>query len=292
VLAAYGLAWFWLNSRMQAADEALTTGALTSVEFAARSIATTAGQNFDKYYDQVEQAARDPALITALETTIDDLKQNDHYAPLFSNPDPQVDLHKLRAGLREDPLRQPLKDWTNKLPLTGELPIFAWFVLLPDGLQIARNSEEQGGGRTIGENYAWRAYYHGGESDREKSERAGADRHVTATYLCPPFRTEHTDEYVVVVSTPVYRNPNDMRSFLGVVGLMISLGSIPGLPGNADHPDAASLTDSSFAVMVDSRPTHEGRILQHPLYIDQQRRKELLDKASGNKLRAKAATGP
>jgi len=288
VLAAYGVAWFWLNSRMQAADDALTIGALTSVEFGARAIATTAGQNFDKYYDQVEQAVRDPLLIAGLEKTIAGLDEKAHYAPLFSAPDAQVDLQKLRDELKEDPLRQPLKDWTNKLPLTGELPIFAWFVLLPDGMQIARNSEEQGGGKTIGENYAWRAYYHGGESDHEKSERAGADQHITATYLCPPFRTEHTDEYVVVVSTPVYRDPDDKQNFLGVVGLMISLGSIPGLPGNADHPDAASLTDSSFAVMVDSRPGHVGRILQHPLYIDQQRRKELLDKASGNKLRAKS----
>jgi hypothetical protein len=154
-------------------------------------------------------------------------------------------------------------------------------------MQIARNREDDGGGKTIGENYAWRTYYHGGERDAPPDRREAAGGPITNTYLCPPFLTKHTNEFVVVVSTPAYRDPASKNGFLGIVGLMISLGTIPGLPGNTQRSDAAALTDASFAAIVDSRPGHEGQVLQHPLYLDAATRQRLLDD-SRRQLRAKS----
>ena len=148
--------------------------------------------------------------------------------PARQNPDPET-LNQLQSH----PLRKAIQHWTARLPLAGDRPAFAWFVLQSAGLQIARHPEAEGGEKTIGENYAWRAYFHGGERDRERSWRASQGQHLRGSHLSPPFLTEFTDEWVIVISTPIHERPAGQGEFLGVLGLMIRVGSFAELPGNA-----------------------------------------------------------
>jgi len=169
--------------------------------------------------------------------------------------------------------------------------VFAWFVLLPDGLQIARNPRlgEDGGLKTIGEDYARRAYYSGLPADLPKGQRPPAGVHITKAHLSPPFLTEYTSKEVIVVTAPVYAD----KQFLGVVGLMVKLGSLRGLAGNEQSSDGPA-SGSSFAALVDSRAGHAGQILQHPLYIDlvsePKRLTWLLEHSNDENLRVKDLT--
>jgi hypothetical protein len=246
--------------------------------FTAEAITTTAGRDFDQYYQQVEAAARDPALVRhllAMQTV------QPTYAPLNA----VAKNGPLQQQLLADPLRQPLKQWVENLPHDSSQ--FAWFVMQPEGLQIARYPEIAGGENTIGENYSWRAYFHGGPEDMPRDWRAIPGQHLGSTQLSPPFFTEHTFEWVLVISTPIPDPQSADAPPLGVLGLMLRLGSFVQLPGNAlrkPQPNApgedAAGAGSRFAVLIDSRPAHQGQILQHPRYSELEQepaaRKELL----------------
>lgn len=288
VLLAYGGAWYWFERHLEAMRQSLIAKDQESVQFAAKSIATSAGYTFEKYYLQVQEAARDPGLQIPLAKAGVRLAADPKYARLFSEPDAGQELEGLRVQFREEMQHDPLQNWVEHELPEGDQPVFAWFVLLPDGLQVARNPRlgEDGGLKTIGENYARRAYYSGLPADLPKGQRPPAGVHITTTHLSPPFLTEYTTKEVIVVTAPVYAD----KQFLGVVGLMVKLGSLKGLAGNEQNPDGPA-GGSSFAALVDSRAGHEGQILQHPLYIDlggkPDELTELLEHSNDAKLRVK-----
>jgi len=257
VLVAYAIAWWWLDERIAAADRALTAAALENVRFTAASAAATAGHDFEQYFERVEQSAREPELIDRLRATSASLAARAEYAPLLE-AGPEVDLEPLRERLRIDALRDPLREWARHLPRTGDAPELVWFVLLADGMQIARHPETEGGVRTIGTNYAYRAYYHGGDRDLAVGDRP--PRSITATTLSPAFLTQHTKAWMVTVSTPIYGEPATRQELLGILGLMVPVGALVKLPGDATREA------TRFAVLVDSRGEHAGQILQHPLH--------------------------
>ena len=285
VLAAYAGAWYWFEQHLAAMRQSLTSGAVHSVSFAADSIARTAGDDFERFYDQVERAARDPELADHLK----DLQSAGGKYDALNGP--ASGGSPLAIQFRDDPLRQPLQAWTMDLPLMGEQPIFAWFVMRADGLQVSRNPVDSGGGHTIGENYAWRAYFHGGPQDRPRDWRAAAGEHITRTHLSPPFFTDHTNAWVLVVSTPIYGRPDVQEEFLGIVGLMVKLGSFARLPGNVQSIKEAGGAESRFATLIDSRPAYAGQVLQHPLYIQRHPadRQTLLERSLRQERRADAS---
>jgi tRNA A-37 threonylcarbamoyl transferase component Bud32 len=284
VLVAYGFAWHWFERHLATMEQSLTAGAQENVQIAAESIATTAGHDFEQYYLEAEAIATNATLHKLLRQVNANLRAQPKYAPLL---EPATSREALRDQLRTDKaLRGPIEDWTNAnaLPRKGELPIFAWFVLLPDGMQIARNPDSNDGGKTIGEIYAYRPYHHGLDIEVPEGQRPPGDAHITSTHLSPAFLTKHTTAEVIVVSAPVY----DGEAFLGIVGLMVELGSLKGLPGNAAAAETAH-SANTFAVLVDSRPGHEGQILQHPLYVASELndtdRKQLLERSNDKERR-------
>jgi hypothetical protein len=263
VLVAYGIAWFWFESIYAQSDRALTSQALTNIEFTAESIAHTAGADLERYYTAVAQKAADPALAQPLYA----IAQDEAWQKLSrSLSDPAIseeDAEPLRQQLDVDPLHLQVQEWVEELTIGDHLPNFAWFVQIADGLQIARKPLEAGGEKTIGRNYGWRAYFHGGEEDRPDSWRPQPNEHVKATHLSPPFVSRYTNEWVVVVTSPVYHE----GQFVGVLGVMLRLGSFAELPGKGVLAEGAAL-DHRFAVLLDSRGSHAGQILQHPLYYE------------------------
>jgi uncharacterized protein YbaR (Trm112 family) len=263
VAVAYLVAWFWFDSIYTRSNEVLTERALANVHFTAESIARTASHEFDRYYDAVETAAQDFELRRQLKELRGDAPLQATLATL-SDPDlPQADAALLRRQIQADARRLALKDWIEtELAITDEMPVFAWFIVLPGGVQFARNPETFGGEETIGRNYAWRAYYHGGEVDHPDAWRPAHDEHLRATCLSPAFVSQFTNQWVVVVSTPILEN----GEFLGCLGLMLQLGNFTELPGSIQRQVTSLASDHRFAVLVDSRRPNPGQILQHPLY--------------------------
>lgn len=261
-LVAYGIAWFWFEKQVAQTEATLSERALSSVRFAAESVAAQAGNDLERYYDLVEAAARDPKLIGHLRTILA-AEEIDALRTQLNDPvrgDSHQDTEASRRRLLDHPLRLPIQTWNEDFG--SELPVFASFVLLADGLQIARFPEE--GRETIGRNYGWRSYFNGHPQDEPKSWRPSGAAPLTRTALSPPFVSEFTDEWVVVISTPIVTADETPRH-LGVFGLMVRLGSFAKLPGNAQLVSSANHDELSFAVLIDSRPAHRGQILQHPL---------------------------
>jgi serine/threonine protein kinase len=265
VLVAYALAWFRFESIYASSDQTLTARALANVQFTAESIAATAGNDFEQHFDVVEEAARDPGLVKPMRALLADEKLRDLREKL-SDPARQFledeETHELRKQLETDPLRAAIQQWT--LDFADDLPVFATFVVLADGLQISRHPMND----TIGRNYAWRAYVNGRRDEAKTWRPIDESDHLQTTQISPPFVSEISDEWVVVVSTPVMDDSGGQNQYLGVVGLMVRLGSFARLPGNALPSDTVSPThDNSFAVLIDTRETPLlGHVLQHPLY--------------------------
>ena len=167
--------------------------------------------------DLVETAARDPELIAALTSAVDDRRVK---SILHQLNDPNADSQwpKLRQQLVEHPARAGLQAWTKrKFNESDQTKVFAWFVQHEHGIQVAREPLDR---QNIGYNYAWRTYYHGGQTDYlhvDDYRRQANGKRLTQTHLSDDFRTEVTDEWVVAVSTPVV----DRGRFLGVVGVFL-----------------------------------------------------------------------
>jgi len=102
------------------------------------------------------------------------------------------------------------------------------------------------------------------------------DDHLAGTRISPPFVSEFTNEWVVVVSAPVF---DSERNFLGAVGLMIELESLTKLPKSSVDADATD--GSAFAALIHSRKgNYQGLIFQHPLIdaLEPDKRRELSDR--------------
>lgn len=293
VLIAYAGAWVWFEHQIADTDATLTQRVLDNVQFTTQSVAENASRDFEQYFDLVEKAAKEPELVKLLQSirTNQELGQLRQalYDPAHHDSQSE-ESQSLRNRLATDPLRLAVQKWNEKFSreFGSDLPLFASFVLLSDGLQISRSPEEDR--RTIGRNYAYRAYSSGRAEDEPTTWRpASPADHLIETKLSPVFVSQFTDRWVVVISTPVLSSQEGEPEFLGVLGLMVELGSFAKLPGNSRAGNLASQKDASFAVLVDSRADHRGQILQHPLLneLDDLRpadkavspRRELLDRS-------------
>jgi serine/threonine protein kinase len=274
VVVAYLVGWFYFTAACRRLDEELTGRALSANQFVAGSVAETAGRDFARRFEAVERAARDAELAALLSHL-----QGDETLAGFINrlDDPLLDEDnraRFAEILAEDPRRLKLQTWTEELKSRQNVEGFAWFVMCAGGLQVARDPIEQG--ETIGRNYAWRSYFHGGEVDRKESWRPTHGEHIRGTHLSAVFVSKFTDQWVVVISAPVERE----GKFLGIVGLMIELGKFADLAGN-ETDRAKREKETRFGVLVDAREANRGQILQHPIYMhpDAARRRELLDRS-------------
>jgi serine/threonine-protein kinase len=288
-LIAYAAAWVWFENQIVETDRALTDRALTNIRFTTESVAANAGRDLEQFYDLVEKEARDQRLIEQLKA-IQANQELNQLAQQLSEPARHKahddETNALRKQLEEHPLRLAVQKWNEEVG--RDLPVFASFAQIANGLQISRHPEE--GRQTIGRNYAWRAYFNGRTQDGPDVWRpTDSDGHLQTTSLSPPFVSEFTDEWVVVVSTPVLDAQTEPPQFLGLVGMMVRLGSFARLPGNTRSSDGTK-SDTSFAVLLDSREAHRGLILQHPLIneLDDRRpdsetvspRRRLLDRSN------------
>ncbi|MGE3776660.1 MAG: cache domain-containing protein, partial [Pirellulaceae bacterium] len=113
---------------------------------------------------------------------------------------------------------------------------------------------------SVGRNYAYRSYFHGGPGDREPSMEVapGDPPIIDTTHLSTAFLSTSTGTWKIAVSTPIYRSADSEAEICGVLALTINLGDFVYFRSN-QRPER-------FAVLIDGRPgPHLGVVLQHPL---------------------------
>lgn len=235
-------------------DAAIIGRAQESNQWAAQSVATNVSNEIERYYRAVERVADDPEFQQLVIETL----QDPELAPLverLSDPAAMQGMDDDRSRFIKHPAREKLQKRIEELMEDDRQPRAAsWFATSADGLQIASVFDGETIGGTLGRNFAWRTYFHGGPSDLPRDARPPQVPHINRTSLSSPYKSTGTNAWKVAVSTPILHDDQ----FLGVVAMSIELGNIIDFQGNPDH--------AQFAVLVDNRPgDQQGTILQHPL---------------------------
>ncbi len=247
--------WQGFSTALRQSDAALTDRAIESNRFAAQFVARTAGDELQRRWAAVNRVAGSTEMKAALEELYASPGVRDLMHRL-SEPDlTDAEAEPLREQFRDHPARQVLEAaLARAIPTYLEAPddVASWFLCDARGLSTVRLPAPT----TVGRNYAWRSFFHGGPADLDPSWRPGPDERLEETTLSAVFRSQATNHWIVAVSTPVYANSPD-RQFLGVVALTVELGRFVELQGSR----------SQFAVLIDWRDgPQKGTIIQHPLF--------------------------
>jgi eukaryotic-like serine/threonine-protein kinase len=252
-------AWSSFETVMDKSDQALRERAIESNLFAAKSVAKTVTNRLEMFYRAVEEMAGSPRFQKLLEEALDNPEMTRLREQLNDPSMTDAMREQLRQQLVDHPARQGLEERVQALLQEPDEPnVASWFVTDPHGLQLARAPEEA----TVGRNFAWRTYFHGGFEDYPETWRPRPGEHIHKTNLSAVFYSNVNNRWTVTISTPVEKEleDRDETKFLGVIGLSVSVH---------DFVDMSQGTKEGgpFAVLVDLRPgPNKGLILQHPLF--------------------------
>ncbi len=257
-------AWRGFASAVSQSEEALVARALESNKFAAQYVArATAGQVWRRYRSLntlvesaelrkvFEETVHDPEIRPMLRRLADPDLAPEEAEPLIAEYLDHPQRHKLQAAFEAAIPADADADENG-----AAKGVNSWFLDDEWGTQIAR-VPEQTETVTIGRNYAWRSYFHGGRRDvTDKSWRPPPDQHVRATQTSAAYQSEATNLWNVAVSAPLRAGGDE---FLGIAGLSVGIGDLVELQGK----------EHQFAVLVEA-PTEDtpGHVLQHPLFDD------------------------
>jgi hypothetical protein len=256
-------AWQGFNAAITESNAALTQKALDSNGFAAKYIARTAAKELDRRFQLVEQVAGDDRFMVALQEAYQDPEFRDIVVKLGDPQTAEEEKDALRDKFRELGSRRKMQKVFRSLIPSAVRPrsdeeVRSWFFCDAQGVSLIRVPE----GSTLGRDFAWRSYFHGGPRDNPESWRPEPDKHIKETIISAVFRSEATAKWVVAVSTPIFDDSQEGK-FLGVMAITAEVGNL------IEEPD----DERQFAVLADRREgDNPGVILQHPLF------KKMIDK--------------
>jgi eukaryotic-like serine/threonine-protein kinase len=252
-------AWQGFNAALRESNAALIEQALKSSHFTARYGALAAGNELERRYQLVEHVA------DKFRGAFKDAMAKPEFKNLLTQlNDPKLsdeERETLREKFRDNPDRRELQRFFKSLIPSVDQPredeeAASWFFCDAQGFSTVRVPQS----RTIGKNYAWRSYFHGGPRDiMDESWRPEPGKNLEATTLSAVFRSEATSRWIVAISTPVFDESSE-KKFLGVVAWTVEVGRLVESPLRG--------REQLFAVLVDSREgsVNPGVILQHPLF--------------------------
>jgi hypothetical protein len=238
VLALFG--WRAFAAAVKDSEEALSYRAQLGNRFAARFAAANVARQMDQRWAVLEQES------------------------------PKKSLAKLVAAAAgkkvDDPERQGLQNWLDQrrqqyLETTSAR---AWFVLDAQGRMLAV-SPLAPSRHVIGENFAWRSYFHGGKRDLPKGTKGPALRPIERASRSVVFEASGDEHaHMVVFSVPV-RPPDS--AVVGVLGMGVELGDFTELRPRQEGPTEETAAAERWAVLVETGEDWEGGeglVLQHP----------------------------
>ncbi|MGD0517597.1 MAG: protein kinase [Thermoguttaceae bacterium] len=252
-------AWQGFHAALRESNAALIDQSLKSSQFTARLGALAAGNELERRYQLVEHVAVSDRFREAVKDTLDKPDFKKLIEQLNDSKLSDEERDSLREKFRDNPDRKELQRIFKLLIPYTDQPredeeVLSWFFCDAQGLSIVHMPQT----RTIGRNYAWRSFFHGGPRDMDESWRPQPGQNLKTTTLSPVFRSQATSKWVVAIATPVF-DESSKKKFLGVVAMTVEVGRL-----------VESLLrggERQFAVVVDNRDgDNPGVILQHPLF--------------------------
>ena len=178
--------------------------------------------DFERYRQAVEEIAEHRQLAVLLQQLGRDRQLAEQIAILRSSAASAAPKRRsVQTDLVEDPAVIGLQSWLERAGSSVAIEVFAWFILDDEGTQLARSPQ----GESIGRNYAWRTYFHGGArdfADYADYARSVGPRRLQETKLSRGLFTEVTKRFVITITTPIEHEDE----FLGIAGLMVELQDV------------------------------------------------------------------
>ena len=235
-------AWRGFRVAVSESDRTLTRKVQQINQFAAQYVAQHAERKLERFFRVVEHEARQRELLGLVKTV-------------------QAEWEKRgdRQALIRLPQRQALDRYLKERFLSPDLPrVASWFLCGADGTQFAYvDSNVDQVSPTVGRNYAYRTYFHGGPADL--SPGTPAPQVIRRTSLSGLLKSTATNTWKVAVSTPLV--DAESGAFMGVVGITFELGRF------IRFEETPQGEGERHVVIVDGRPgPFQGMILQHPFF--------------------------
>lgn len=249
------------NRSIDKATNSLMTKARESNAWAAQFASRTAADEIDGYFESVHRLARDPVFVRTLREVLADPGLSDMRKKL-ADPNAFEANAELREKFVANEIRKKLQPILRARLDESSQQEASWFFSDSAGTQLAFVSEERKY-TTVGKNYSWRTYFHGGPVDLKETVDGktvypvdpdpNKRTHITRSHLSAIFISQASQRWKVAFSVPVY----DGDQFLGIVAATAHCG------------DFVSFEDreEQYAMLVDLREgPNQGAILQHPYF--------------------------
>jgi hypothetical protein len=226
-------AWSVYGTAVRESDETLIRRALESNGFAAQFVAETVGAEIERRWHILERESDDVPLRELLAR--------------ISAADRVVDAD-----------RTAVQRWLeDSVPELGDAKVASWTVMDAHGNQLARIPYDK---KTVGQNYAFRDYFHGKGNEQPTSADAEP---IRAPHLSNVFVSTATNERKVAFSVPIWSvdAERSRRRVVGVLSATLALGEF------AELRTSRSSETAPIAALIDLRPDsgrRVGSILEHP----------------------------
>ncbi len=274
LLVLLATSFFGARSIKQASNstiKALRTEAFGSNQLAATFAARTLESEIERYFQLTRQEARNPEFVDTLKATI----ASDEVRPLLEQINSLGTPLQTHAG---GPARDKLLDSGQRKALVAVLNnrlqryigngdqsrrtrLATMFVTDAKGtiIGIAYDEPVPRAKTSVGKNYCYRTYFHGGHVDlsRETTE-IGAIKPLASTHLSAAFLSTATGFWKIAVSTPIRFGDDPTGPPDAMFVVTINLGDFELLQSEQGA--------NQVAVLVEARQgAEQGTILQHPL---------------------------
>ncbi len=241
-------AWRGMRGAVESADAALTQRVRKSNEFAAQFVAARVTADLERYFSAVERRSSDPRLLEYVRQAFETWRKREN-----TSGETDRSLALFESDSDRQPLQRQLQAWMQDPSLPQ---VASWFVCGPDGTQLAAVFDRKTS-PTLGDNFAWRTYFHGGKEDLPRGTRP--TERLQRTQISALMKSTATKTWKVAVSSPLV--DRETGEFLGVLAVTFEIGRF------ISFFDQGNAAESRFAVLVDGRDgPFQGVILQHPLY--------------------------
>ncbi len=270
IMAIFGLRGY--ERAMRQSEFLVTIKARENNSMTARAAADSIKGEIYRYFVLIEKEAS----LVGFRTKFDAVAESD-IVKQISDPDISLAARDaLRTTFMADGprqtlnayLQQRLDDHLGRLSQNeSELKLASLLLVDASGRMLAVAYDHNAPSRSIGWNYAYRTYFHGGPADLTYDDREippfkqtpPGIAPIRSTHFSAAFRSTTTGLWKIAVSTPIFREGNPELDVVGVLGMTVNLGDF-------SYFRNTNLKDK-FAVLVDGRRgPNQGVILQHPLF--------------------------
>lgn len=261
IMSVFG---YMLYSRsINQAEHSLMEKARESNAWAAQFAARTASDEIDNFFAAVHRMSRNSEFRKTLQEVISDKKLMELRRQL-EDPNASAKNVKLIEEFLDNEVRKKLQPLLREQLNQSGRKEASWFCSDAAGTQLAFVSEDNKFS-TIGKNYSWRTYFHGGPADLksvvdgkpvyESHVDPQQRKHITRSHLSAIFISQASQRWKVAFSVPLFVD----GEFIGIVAATAHCGDFVTFE---DRPE-------QYAMLVDFREgPNQGAILGHPFFKD------------------------